>query len=72
MAASNTEQMPPWPRHGPVEGCVDEPGLETRGAHQGQCVGDGGHGLTEPGPEPKRAVVRRQQWRCTVKKAFLF
>jgi hypothetical protein len=42
---------------GPGEGCLDEPGPETRGAHQGQRVGDGGHGLTEPEPEPKRAMV---------------
>ncbi len=32
----------------------------TRGAHQGQWVGDGGHGLTEPEPEPKRAIIRQQ------------
>jgi hypothetical protein len=30
---------------GQGEGCVDKPGPETRGAHQGQCVGDGDHGL---------------------------
>jgi hypothetical protein len=32
------------------KGCVDEPGPETRGAHQGQRVGDCRHGLTEPEP----------------------
>jgi hypothetical protein len=26
-----------------------------------QWVGDGSHGLTEPDPEPKRAVIRRRQ-----------
>jgi hypothetical protein len=36
---------------------VDEPGMETRGAHQGQRVSDGCHGLTEPEPESKKAMV---------------
>ncbi len=54
------EQCTPG-QYGPVEGCVDEPGPETRGAHQGQWVGDGGHGLTEPEPEPERAMVRQQR-----------
>jgi hypothetical protein len=26
--------------------------------------GDGSHGLTEPEPEPKRTMVRRQRWLC--------
>jgi hypothetical protein len=43
---------------------VDEPGPETRGARQGQRVSDGGHGLTEPELEPKRAIVWRQRWLC--------
>ena len=43
---------------------MDEPGPETRGARQGQRVGDGGHGLTEPEPEPKRALVHWQRRLC--------
>jgi hypothetical protein len=43
------------------EGCVDEPGLEIRGAHQGQRVGDASHGLTQPELETKRGMVR---WQC--------
>jgi hypothetical protein len=39
------------------KGSVDEPGLEIRGAHQSQRVSDGCHGLTEPEPEPKIAMV---------------
>ncbi len=54
----------PQVSYGPGEGCLDEPGPETRGAHQGQRVGDGGHGLTELEPEPKRAMVRRQRRLC--------
>jgi hypothetical protein len=42
----------PQVSYGLGEVCVDEPGPETRGAHQGQRAGDGGHGLTEPEPEP--------------------
>ncbi len=36
---------------------MDESGLETRGAHQGQRVSDGCHGLTEPEPEPNKVIV---------------
>jgi hypothetical protein len=43
---------------------VDEPGPGIRGAHQGQRVVDGSHGLTEPELEPKRAMFRRQRWLC--------
>ncbi len=46
------------------EGCVDDSGPETREAPQGQWVGDGGHELTEPESEPKRAVAWRRRWRC--------
>ncbi len=59
----------PQVSYGPGEGCLDEPGPETRGAHQGQWVGDGGHGLTEPEPEPKRAMVRRQRRLCPERRA---
>jgi hypothetical protein len=47
-----------------VRGVWTSPGPETRGAHHDQRVGDGGHGLTEPESEPKKAMVRRQWWLC--------
>jgi hypothetical protein len=50
--------------YGPGEGCVDEPVAKSKGARQGQRVGDGGHGLTEPEPEPKKVMVWRQRWLC--------
>ncbi len=53
VAGVRIEAGAPQVCYGPVEGCVDEPGPETRGVHQGQWVGIGGHGLTEPEPKPK-------------------
>jgi hypothetical protein len=54
----------PQVSYGLGEGCVDEPGPETSGAHHGQRIVDGGHGLTEPEPEPKRAMAQWQRWLC--------
>jgi hypothetical protein len=50
----------PQVSYGPREGSVYsyKPGPETKGAHQGHRVGDGGHGLPESEPELNRAMVR--------------
>jgi hypothetical protein len=54
----------PQVSYGLSEGCVDEPGPEASRAHQGQRISDGGHGLTEPELEPKRAMAQWQRWLC--------